>query len=108
MTRQSSLPRRAIACSAGKIFLYARSPLAPKKTRASDRGFSIRLLLLDVSAEAKAHGGEHLVLEEVEVPRREALEERGGQDERRHSLIIRRRDGPATLARVRDAAPELV
>ncbi len=28
-------PRRTMPWSAGKIFLYARSPLAPKKTRAS-------------------------------------------------------------------------
>src|SRR5262245_23859028 len=30
-------PRRIIACSEGKIFLYARSPVAPKKTSASER-----------------------------------------------------------------------
>ena len=32
----SRSPRRVSACSAGKIFLYARSPVAPKKTNASD------------------------------------------------------------------------
>ena len=31
-------PRFTIACSAGKIFLYARSPVAPKKTKASECG----------------------------------------------------------------------
>src|SRR5262249_54786668 len=30
-------PRRIMCWRAGKIFLYARSPVAPKKTRASDR-----------------------------------------------------------------------
>ena len=34
----SRWPRRIIACSAGKIFLNARSPVAPKNTSASDRG----------------------------------------------------------------------
>lgn len=29
-------PRLTIACSDGKIFLYARSPVAPKKTSASE------------------------------------------------------------------------
>jgi hypothetical protein len=32
----SRWPRFTIACSAGKIFLYARSPVAPKNTRASE------------------------------------------------------------------------
>jgi hypothetical protein len=32
MTGISRCPRRVIACSAGKIFLYASSPVAPKKT----------------------------------------------------------------------------
>src|ERR1700751_3844670 len=36
MTGTLRWPRFTIACSAGKIFLYARSPVAPKKTRASD------------------------------------------------------------------------
>ena len=35
MTGTSRCPRRAIACRAGKIFLYARSPVAPKNTSAS-------------------------------------------------------------------------
>ena len=36
MTGTSSVPRFTIACSDGKIFLYARSPVAPKNTSASD------------------------------------------------------------------------
>ena len=36
MTGTSRCPRRAIAWSAGKIFLKARSPVAPKTTSASD------------------------------------------------------------------------
>src|SRR5689334_22301702 len=38
MTGQSRLPRFTMLCSAGKIFLYARSPVAPKNTRASETG----------------------------------------------------------------------
>ena len=35
-TGASSRPRFTIACRAGKIFLKARSPVAPKITNASD------------------------------------------------------------------------
>ena len=36
MTGISNFPRLASFCSAGKIFLCARSPVAPKNTSASD------------------------------------------------------------------------
>ena len=36
MTGTLRWPRLAIACSEGKIFLYARSPVAPKNTSASE------------------------------------------------------------------------
>src|SRR5580698_11090026 len=36
ITGTFKLPRLIIACSDGKIFLCARSPVAPKKTKASD------------------------------------------------------------------------
>ena len=32
----SSEPRLSMCCNAGKIFLYARSPVAPKNTSASE------------------------------------------------------------------------
>ncbi len=41
----SRWPRLIIACSAGKIFLYAKSPMAPKKIRASEWEFLIANLL---------------------------------------------------------------
>src|SRR5712691_7403874 len=41
----SRWPRRIIACRAGKICLYARSPVVPKKTSASEREAVIRHLL---------------------------------------------------------------
>src|SRR5277367_4287804 len=37
-TGQGSVPRRTMFCSAGNIFLKAKSPVAPKKTRASEMG----------------------------------------------------------------------
>ena len=74
-----------------------------RRTRARPSGASPScLLLLDVAAETEAHRGEHLVLEEIEIARREPLEERGRQHERRHALVVRRRNGPAAFARVRD------
>ncbi len=47
-----------------------------------------RSLLLHVAAEAEAHRGEHLVLEEVQVARGEALEEGGGEDVGGHALVV--------------------
>src|SRR5579871_5390225 len=42
--RNIQSPRFIIACSAGKIFLYARSPVAPKNTSASECVWSIVFL----------------------------------------------------------------
>ena len=86
--------------------------MAPKKTRASERALPSRRsppsLLLDVAAEAVAHGGEHLVLELVLAARGEALEERRGQHVRRHALVDGGLHRPAALARVGDPAREAV
>src|ERR1017187_8558729 len=41
MTGTLRCPRFTIACSAGKIFFFERSPVAPKKTRASDEAAGI-------------------------------------------------------------------
>src|SRR5262245_8037018 len=81
-TGTSRWPRFAIACSAGKIFLYARSPVAPKNTRASEGLVLIAALrlfrrrLFDVAAELVAHGREQLVGEVRLAARAEALVER--------------------------------
>ena len=113
----SRCPRFSIACSDGKIFLYARSPVAPKKTSASEWRAVHRCLpvgtpslagrLLDVPAELEAHRREQLVLEVGLAARAEALVERGRQHRRRHGLVDRGLDRPAPFAGVGDAAGEL-
>src|SRR5215831_8294282 len=83
ITGMSRWPRWIIACKAGKIFLYARSPVAPKNTRASE---CIALIppplggLLEVSAESESHRREKLVLIIGVAARREAFIERGGEN----------------------------
>src|SRR5262245_24734854 len=61
-----SFPRLAIACRAGKIFLYARSPVAPNSTSASDWAeliaASLGCGLLHVSPEFETHRRKQLVL----------------------------------------------
>src|SRR5262249_21286563 len=91
ITGTFSRPRRTIPCSAGKIFLYARSPVAPKKTRASEldsfmfdslfRGF------FEMSTELETHRREQLVLIVRFAARAEALIERGGKHRHRHGLV---------------------
>src|SRR5437879_7240805 len=87
ITGMSRRSRFVIEYSAGKIFLYARSPVAPKKTNASDRSSMSARPLLAVAAELLAHGGEDLVGEEALAARREALIEGGGEHVRRHALV---------------------
>ena len=48
----ASSPRRTMACSAGNIFLNARSPVAPKNTKASDSRALIAALRLRVRGAA--------------------------------------------------------
>jgi len=43
ITGTSSWPRFTKACKAGNIFLYSRSPVAPKMTRASESDSVIRI-----------------------------------------------------------------
>ena len=70
MTGTSSEPRFSMCCSAGKIFLYARSPVAPKNTSASDFSDSAAATVLpsgrpfDVAAELEAHGRQELFREQ--------------------------------------------
>src|SRR6185312_11925237 len=62
------------------------------------------LLTLEVSAEAEAHGREHLFAEGVLLPRTEASVERRGKHVRRDRFLDRGLDGPATLARILNEA----
>src|SRR5262249_14622527 len=105
-------PRRTIPCSAGKIFLYARSPVAPKKTRAAEldsfmldslfRGF------FEMSTELETHRREQLVLIIRLAARAEALIERGGEDRHRYGLVDGGLDRPASFSGVGNAARKLL
>src|SRR5712692_4436172 len=110
MTGTSRCPRRAIACSAGKIFLYARSPVAPKKTSASEWEASIAFSscggFFQVSAELVAQRREQFIGEICLAARAETLIQGGRQDVHGHSLIDGGLDRPAPLARVRHPSGE--
>src|SRR4029453_4811388 len=107
ITGMSSVPRRTIACSAGKIFLYARSPVAPKNTSASDCSAMGLALLLEMSAEPESHRRLDLLRVVGLAPRGEPTVERGAQPGRRHALVDGGEDRPAALARIRHTAGEL-
>src|SRR5215468_9038637 len=116
MTGVLRWPRFAMACSDGKIFLYARSPVAPKNTSASEWGLLIvkssvlRLVaraLLEMPAELVAHRREQLVSEVGLAARAETLVEGGRQDVSRHGLVDRGLDRPAPFSGVRHAPGEL-
>src|SRR2546421_1515530 len=107
MIGMSSWPRRISAWSAGKICLYARSPVAPKNTNASDCGAGMLALpsvwrlacgppsaerlfacmLLQVAAELVAHRREQLVGVVGLAARAEALVQRGAQHRGGHGLV---------------------
>src|SRR4029450_7426295 len=103
----SSVRRRTIACSAGKIFLYARSPVAPKKTSASDCSAMALALLLEVPAESQTHRRLYLLRVGGLAARGARRVERGAEQGGRTPLVDGGQDGPTTLARVRHAAREL-
>src|SRR5689334_4289329 len=111
MTGTSSVPRLTMLCRVGKIFLYARSPVAPKNTSASewtppsvfsrpqsDLGSgTASALLLDVAAELEPHRGEQLVREVGLAARVEPLVERRGEHVDRGALVDRGEQRPASL-----------
>src|ERR1700680_3625675 len=66
------------------------------------------LLALDVPAEAKAHGREHLFAEGVLLPRAEPGEQCRSDHIRRDRFLDCGLDGPATLARILDEAREIL
>src|SRR4029453_18844493 len=111
MTGTVRCPRLTIACRAGKIFLYARSPVAPKKTRASAWepciAFSSCGGLFQVSTELIAQRREQFIGEIFLAARAKTLIQGGRQDVRGHSLIDGGLDRPAPLARVRHPSGEL-
>src|SRR5262245_40649866 len=102
-------PRLTMLYSDGKTFLWARSPDAPKNTRASEgTGLdAISVLLLVVAAELLAHGREDAIGEVGLTARREPLVQRRREHRSRHPLVDRGEDRPAALARVGDASLEV-
>src|SRR5262245_45030322 len=106
-TGQSSLPRRTIAWSAGKIFLYARSPLAPKNTRASERGF----VTFNSQGHIACHVRHDWMMNETRARTFESLRNTGGRSHRHFSGVhgeyvidqrlrvdfVEERDGPRLL-----------
>src|SRR5262245_39139469 len=103
ITGMSSVPRRTIACSAGKICLYARSPVAPKNTKASECSAMALPLLLEVPAEPQSHRRLDLLSIVRLAARGEAAVERGAEHGRGNALVHRGQDRPADLSRVRHA-----
>src|SRR6185312_11584371 len=100
--RSGSAGRRAwrlLCCALGR---RARGRLL--RTRVSGTGLG----RLDMSAEAEAHGREHLLAERMGLARAEAGIERGGEHLRRDGLLDRRLDGPATLAGILHEAGEIL
>ena len=63
--------------------------------------------LFVVAAELEAHRRHQLVRVFGRAPGFEPAEQRRAQHRRRHALVDRRLEGPATFARIRDAAGEL-
>src|SRR5215471_660793 len=111
MTGTFKCPRLTIACSAGKIFLYARSPVAPKKTRASEWEPCIASSscggLFQMSTELIAQRREQFIGEIGLAARAKTLIQRGRQDVRGHGLVEGGLDRPAPLARVRHPPGEV-
>src|SRR4051812_15670987 len=115
-TRGTSSPRFAIAYSAGKIFLVARSPVNPNSTRASERGAErVEVssvmggsgFLLRVPAELGAHGGQDLVGERGLATRGETVVQRGAEHLGGNAFVDGGLDRPAAFAGIGHAAAEL-
>ena len=66
-----------------------------------------RFLAFDMSAEAEAHGREHLFAERVLLPRTESGVQRRGEHVGGDRLLDRGLDGPAALAGILDKTREV-
>src|SRR4029453_17150528 len=110
MTGTLRWPRLIIACKDGKIFLCARSPVAPKKTSASEWGTFIMSSSLggffQVPAELVAHRGEQLVGKICLATRAKTLIQRSCQDVSRHTLVDGGLYRPTSLPGVRNLTCE--
>src|SRR6202021_819635 len=111
ITGTSRWPRFTMACRAGKIILYARSPVAPKKTSTSEfvtiislSGLGRAVGFFQGSAKLKAHRGQKFVGEVPFAPRTESLVKRASEDGCRHCFVNCGFNGPASFPGVRKAA----
>src|SRR6266478_1663676 len=106
MTGTLRWPRLIIACNDGNIFLCARSPVAPKKTRASEwETFMLSSSFgrfFQMSTELITHRREQLVGEICLAARAKTFIQSSCQDVSRHPLVDGGLDRPAPLARVRN------
>src|SRR4029434_2278505 len=105
MTGTLRWPRLSMACNDGKIFLWARSPVAPKKINASEWGTFIASSLfggfLQMSAELIAHCRKQLVGKICLATRAKTLIQRSCQDVSRHTLVDGGLHRPTSLPGVR-------
>src|SRR5262245_5504361 len=110
MTGTLRWPRLIMACNDGKIFLWARSPVAPKKTNASEWGAFILSSSLcgffQMPAKLITHRREQLVDEIRLATRAETLIQRCGQHVSRHSLVDGGLHRPTSLPGVRYTSGE--
>src|SRR5437763_13071657 len=81
---------------------------SPPAGRAAPSSRSLLGALLEVAAEALAHRGEDAVAPVGLAARGEAVEQRGGEHRRRHTLLDRGLDRPAPLAGVAHVARVLL
>src|SRR5262245_64733431 len=102
MTGTLRWPRLIIACKDGKIFLWARSPVAPKKTSASEWGTFILSSsfcgFFQMAAKLIAHRREQLVGDIRLASGTKPLIERRAQDMSRNRFVDGVLVSPASLA----------
>src|SRR6188768_1764590 len=113
MTGASSVPCFTRPCSAGKIFLCARSPVMPNTTSASAISLATLRPLpfwgaraLDVAAELTPHRGKKPVGEIVVIARAETREQRRREHGHGHARVDGGVDRPTALPGIRDFADE--
>src|SRR5262245_61179347 len=108
MTGTLRWPRLIIACNDGKIFLWARSPVAPKKTSASEWGTFILSSsfcgFFQMPAKLITHRREQFVGKIRFATGTKTLVERRSEDVGRHRLVNGGLHRPTSFTRVGNAA----
>src|SRR4051812_21179385 len=107
MIGTSRCPCRSIDCRVGKICWYARSPVAPKMTRASPRDSAAAMTAprrFVMAAKLQAQRREQAIRKIVFPSRAEPLEERRREHGGGGRAFNRGQRGPASFAGIRDAS----